>query len=89
MAYPQETIEMYMCMELPQGIKTKHGNSKDNVLNLLTDIYGLKQAVCVWNHHFTAKLLEGGFTQSLIDDRVFYSGSTILIVYVDNGTIRF
>ena len=85
MAYPQAPIEMDMYMELPQGIQTKHGNSKDHVLKLLRNIYGQKQAGRVWNHHLTAKLLEVGFTQSLIDDCVFYRGTTIFIVYVDDG----
>ncbi len=44
MAYPQAPIEMNMYMELPQGIETKHGNSKDHVLKLLQNIYGQKQA---------------------------------------------
>ena len=35
MAYPQAPIEMDMYMELPQGIKTEHGNSKDHVLKVL------------------------------------------------------
>ena len=39
----------------------------------------------MWNHHLTAKLLEVGFTQSLIDNCVFYRWSTIFIVYVDDG----
>jgi len=39
----------------------------------------------VWNHHLTAKLLEVGFTQSLIDDSIFYRGDTIFIVDVDDG----
>jgi len=54
MAYPQAPIEMDMYMELPQGINTKQGNSKDHVLKLLQNIYGQKQAGCVWNHHLTA-----------------------------------
>ena len=83
-AYPQAPIEMDMCMELLQGIETKHGNSKDHVLKLLQNIYGQKQAGQVWNHHLTAKLLEVRFTQSLIDNCVFYRGDTIFIVYVDD-----
>ena len=42
--YPQAPIEMDMNMELPQGIDTKHGNSKDHVMRLLQNIYGQKQA---------------------------------------------
>jgi hypothetical protein len=44
MELPQAPIEMDMYMELPKGIKTKHGNSKDHVLKLLQNIYGQKQA---------------------------------------------
>jgi hypothetical protein len=84
MAFPQATIEMDMYMKLPKGIETRNGNSKDHVLKLLQNIYGQKQAGRVWNHHLTAKLLEFGFTQSLIDDCVFYRGDTIFIVYVDD-----
>jgi hypothetical protein len=44
MVYPQAPIEMDIYMELPQGIKTATGNSKDHVLKLLKNIYGQKQA---------------------------------------------
>jgi len=85
MAYPQAPIEMDMYMELPQGIQTEHGNSKDHVLKLLWNIYGQKQAGWVWNQYLVSKLLEVGFIQSLVDDCVFYHGNTIFIVYVDDG----
>jgi hypothetical protein len=39
MAYPQTPIEMDMYIELPTGIHTKHGNSKDHVLKLLANIW--------------------------------------------------
>ena len=42
--YTQAPIEHDMCMGLPQGIETKHGNSKDYVLKLLANLYGQKQA---------------------------------------------
>lgn len=85
MAYPQAPIEMDMYMELPMGIQTKHGNSKDHVLKLLRNIYGQKQAGRVWNTYLVDKLLSIGFKQSLIDDCVFYRGTLIFIVYVDDG----
>jgi hypothetical protein len=44
MAYPQAPIETDIYMELPQGIKTMTGNSKDHMLKLLKNIYGQKQA---------------------------------------------
>ena len=40
-----------------------------------------------WNHHLATKLLDIGFTQSLIDDCVFYRVSIIFIVYVDDGIV--
>ena len=43
-AYTQAPIEHDMYMELPQGIETKHGNSKDYVLKLLANLCGQKQA---------------------------------------------
>ncbi len=49
MAYPQAPIEMDIYMELPQGIQTAHGNSKDHVLKLEKNIYCQKQASHVWN----------------------------------------
>jgi hypothetical protein len=56
MAYPQALIEMDMFMELPAAIHTKHGNSKDHVPKLLANIYGKKQAGCIWNNHLVTKL---------------------------------
>jgi hypothetical protein len=69
MAYPQAPIEMDIYMELPQGIQTTHGNSRDHVLKLEKNIYGQKQAGHVWNSFLVDKLLSIGFTTSLIDDK--------------------
>ncbi len=84
MAYPQASIEMDMYMELPTGIHTKHRNSKDHVFKLLTNIYGQKQAGCVWNSYVVTKLWEINFKQSLIDDCIFYRDDVIFIVYIDS-----
>ena len=87
MAYTQAPIEMDMYMELPQGVETKHGNSKSHVLKLLSNLYGQKQAGRVWNHFLVDKLKEAGFDQSSIDEYVFYRGSVIFMVYVDDGLL--
>jgi hypothetical protein len=84
MAYPQAPIEMDMYMELPTGIHTKHGNSKDHVLKLLANIHRQKQAGHVWNSYLVTKLQEINFKQSLIDDCVFtgmtsFSLSTLMM----------
>jgi hypothetical protein len=85
MAYPQAPIKMDMYMELPTGIHTKHGNSKDHVLKLLANIYGQKQAGCIWNSYLVTKLWAINFKQSLIDNCVLYQDNVIFIVYVDDG----
>ena len=84
MAYPQAPIEMDIYMELPQGIETAKGNSKDHVLKLLNNIYGQKQAGRVWNEYLVDKLTSLGYKASLIDDCMFYRGDIIFMVYVDD-----
>jgi hypothetical protein len=85
LAYPQAPIEMDIYMELPQGIQTKHGNSKDHVLKLEKNIYGLKQAGWVWNSFLVDKLTSIGFITSLIYDCFFFRDDIIFMVYVDDG----
>jgi hypothetical protein len=85
MAYPQAPIKMDIYMELPQGIQTKHGNSKEHVSKLEKNIYDQKQAGCMWNSFLVDKLPSIGFTTSLIDDCVFFCGNIIFMVYVDDG----
>ncbi len=80
MAYPQALVETNIYMELPQGIKTVTGDSKDHVLKLLKNIYGQKQAGRVWNSSLVDKLTSLGYTSSLIDDCVFFRGDIIFIV---------
>eukprot|EP00804_Cyclotella_cryptica_P003946 CCRYP_020907-RA/>CCRYP_020907-RA protein AED:0.05 eAED:0.17 QI:0/-1/0/1/-1/1/1/0/126 len=74
-----------MCMELPPGIETKHGNSKDYVLKLLANLYGQKQAGRVWNQYMVDKLREIRVQQSLIGECMFYRDDIIFIVYIDDG----
>jgi hypothetical protein len=74
-------------MELPQGIQTKHGNSKEHVLKLEKNIYLKKQAGRVWNSFLVDKLTSIGFTTSLIDDCVFFRCDVIFMVYMDNSIL--
>ncbi len=80
MAYPQAPVENDIYMELPQGICTATGNSKDHVLKQLKNIYGQKQAGRVWNSYLVDKLTSLGLTASLIDDCVFFCGDIIFMV---------
>ncbi|KAL7478579.1 hypothetical protein ACHAW6_004335 [Cyclotella cf. meneghiniana] len=74
-----------MFMELPQGIEIQNGNSKDHVLQLISNLYGQKQAGRVWNGYLVNKLIDCRFQPSLIDECVFYKDDVIFIVYVDDG----
>jgi hypothetical protein len=85
MAYPQAPVKMDIYMESPQGIQTKHGNSRDHMMKLEKNIYGQKQAGHVWNSFLVDKLTSIGFTMSLIDDCVFFCDDIIFMVYVDDG----
>ncbi len=76
---------MDIYMELPQGIQTKHRNSKDHVLKLEKIIYSQKQAGRVWNSFLLDKLTSIGFTMSLIDDCIFFCDDIIFVVYMDDG----
>jgi hypothetical protein len=67
MAYLQAPIKMDIYMGLPQGIQTKHGNSKEHILKIEKNIYGQKQA-----GHICGQLTSLGFTTSLIDDCIFF-----------------
>ncbi|KAL7474731.1 hypothetical protein ACHAW6_000689, partial [Cyclotella cf. meneghiniana] len=74
MAYTQALIEMDLYMEIPHGIETTEGNSKDYILQLLANINGQKEAGWVWNQYLVSKLESIGFTQSQFDECVYYRG---------------
>jgi hypothetical protein len=85
MVYPQAPIKVDIYMELPQGIRTTHGNSKDHVLKLEENIYGQKQSGRVWNLFLINKLTSVGFTPLLKDDCVFFCNDIIFMVYINYG----
>ena len=85
MAHTQAPIKMDMYMELPAAIETKHGDSQSHVSKFLKNLYGQKQAGCIWNEFLSNKLFAFGFEQSKVDECVFYQGSVIFIVCVDDG----
>jgi hypothetical protein len=61
------------------------GTPKYTFLKLEENIYGQKQAGCMWNSFLVDKLTSIGFTTSLIDDCIFLRGDIIFMVYVDDG----
>ena len=84
LAFPQADIEQEMYMELPSGIQTKDPD-KDYVLQLTKNLYGQKQASRVFYLHLKKGLEKIGFQPSQIDEGLFFRGTTIFVVYVDDG----
>jgi hypothetical protein len=86
LAYPQADIETELYMEIPQGFEFE-GSKKTHCLRLLKNLYGQKQAGRVWNKHLHKGLVKMGFTQSKIDECVYYRNSTIFLCYVDDSVL--
>ena len=74
-----------MYLQLPNGIETETGNSKTHVLKLLHNVYGQKQAGKVWDDFLSENIFKIGFERSKIDECVFYRGSLVFLVHVDDG----
>ena len=85
LAYPQAPLEYDNYMKLPHGITTAKGDKNSHVLKLHKNIYGGKNSGRIWNEYLTKGLKEIGFTQSKIDECVFYRGNLIFLCYVDDG----
>ncbi len=60
-AESEEGFELFMVQ--PQGRK----NTPGKVLKLKKSLYGLKQVGRMWNHLLNSKLLNVGFTQSVVE----------------------
>jgi hypothetical protein len=70
-------------MEIPRGFEFA-GTRQTHCLQLKKNLYGQKQAGRVWNKHLHKGLVKLGFTQSNVDECVYYRNSTILLCYVDD-----
>ena len=72
-------------MEIPAGFYHKDSDStKDYVLRLKKNLYGLKQASFNWSELLKAGLLKQGFKQSQIDPCLYIKNNIICVVYVDD-----
>ncbi len=75
-------------MEIPKGIQvegTEEG--EEYVLQLVKNLYGQKQAGCVWYQYLAEGLEEIGFSWSSVDKCVFYYKNSVLLVYVDDSIL--
>ena len=84
LAYPQADVECDLYLEIPQGFEFA-GSRKTHCLKLIKNLYGSKAAGRVWQQHLFKGLKELGFRQSDTDECVFYRGTTVFMVYTDDG----
>jgi hypothetical protein len=84
LAFPQAKVECDIYMEIPPGFNLK-GRKKEFCLKLEKNIYGTKQAGRVWNQHLDKGLKKLGYVPSRIDPCVYYHGTSVLMLYVDDG----
>jgi Reverse transcriptase (RNA-dependent DNA polymerase) len=59
-------------MKIPKGFTVKGGSQTTHVIKFLKNLYGQKQAGRVWNQHLHKILIKLGWTQSQVDDCLYY-----------------
>ena len=88
LAFPQADVECDIFIELPRGVTFPGAHRSTHCLKLIKNLYGTKQAGRVWNQHLVDGLVgKLQFKQSKMDECVFYCGTTILLIYVDDGIL--
>jgi len=72
LAYPQADVEIEIYMKLPGGIDFGPNISRlFHILNLVQNIYHLKQAGWVWSKHLHKEILQLKFNQSAYDPCIY------------------
>jgi hypothetical protein len=74
-------------VKVPRGVEVENGKREDYVLKVNKNVYGTHQAGRVWNKHLVNKLKSIGFTQSKIDECVFYRQRCIYVLYTDDSIL--
>ena len=84
MAYPQAPAEMPRYMRLLQGYQCRGMTRKAHALNCICNVYGQKQSGHVWNKFMDKGMKDIGFMPSKFDPCLYYRGSVIFLVYIDD-----
>jgi len=72
-------------MKMPKGFSCEGYEANEVVLELQKNLYGQKQAGCIWCEHLAQLLTEiHEFIQSTADECIFYQDGIILLIYVDD-----
>ena len=87
-AYTQADVPIdNLYVKVPKGVEVESGKREDYVMKVNKNVYGTHQAGRVWNQHLVKRLKAIGFTQSKIDECVFYHGSCIYVLYTDDSIL--
>ena len=89
LAFPQAKLDIDIFMELPIGIDSHEGNSKEYVLSLNRSIYGLKQSSLNWYNLLSQVLKKKSrnFIPSQTDPCLFVRHDCALLIYVNDVMI--
>jgi hypothetical protein len=88
LAFPQADVECDMFVDLPWGVTFPGVHRSTHCLKLIKNLYGTKQAGRAWNQHLVGSLVgKLKFQQSKVDECVFYQGTTMPLIYVDDGVL--
>jgi Reverse transcriptase (RNA-dependent DNA polymerase) len=75
-------------MEVLKGFEIKGHDWKDNMLKLHRNVCRSKNVGRTWYQYLRKKLIkEVGFTQSKVDECVFYKGKVMYVLYTDDSIL--
>ena len=96
LAFPQADVKKDVYMYLPEKFRLEdgklildesapHPTRQRAVVKLIKNIYGLVDASYTWHQHIKKGLTTFGFKTSEVDPCLFYKGTLIFILYVDDA----
>jgi hypothetical protein len=74
-------------MEIPKGFEVPGAKPGEYVLHVKKNTYGGCDSGRTWNAHLVKRLLSIGFTQSKVDECLFYRGSSLYVLYCDDSIL--
>ena len=87
LAFPQATLTVDIYMRVPWGFTVTTPEGKPAVLKLVKNLYGLCDAGKTWYEYLRKGLMDRGCVPSKVDPCVFYKGSLVMCIYVDDVTL--
>ena len=85
-AYPQAELKSTIFLRSPPGVELATDN-EEMVLQLIRNLYGLKDAGRTWYEHLTDGLDAMGFIPTESDPCILINGTDIIVLYVDDCII--